>query len=154
MNLTSRIGTFAPGGGVVFGGGDENDIRIARIQDETIRINILSPVGAGPSFPAISAIQSDIKSGATRNEDFLGIPRVNERLVNVIEMLRGAVFVTEITHGIELGPIFPRVGAFQQSALFDAGINDIGIAGIKGDELGVRDVWRRRKRPGRSAGHR
>ena len=84
----------------MFGGCDEHDVWIARVQNETVRINVLGPIGAGPALPATATIRADIKPGPTRDKDFLGIARVDERFVNVIKMLRGAVFVAEKADGI------------------------------------------------------
>src|SRR5437899_8764398 len=100
VNPASGVGTFAPGRGVVLGGCDEHDIRVAWVQNETVRIDVLSPIRAGPALPATATIRADIKHGATRHKDFLGIARVDERFVNVIKMLRGAVFVAEKADGI------------------------------------------------------
>ena len=88
----------------MFGGGDEHEVWIARAQNEAVRIDVLSPVGAAPALPTTSAIQGDIKACSARDKDFLRIARVDERFVNVIEMLRGAVFIAEETHGIDLDP--------------------------------------------------
>src|SRR5215831_4125825 len=154
VDPASGVSTFMPGRGVVFGGCDEHDVRIARVQNETVRINILSPIRTCPAFPATAAIRRHIKPGAPRHKDFLGITGIDERFVNIIKMLGRAVLVAEKADGIQLCPSLSRIAAFQQSALFDAGVNDARIAWLKSDELGMRDVRGSRKRPVWSAGHR
>jgi hypothetical protein len=74
--------------------------------------------------------------------------------VNVIETLRGPVFIAEETERIDFRPVFSQVRAFQQGALLDASVDGAGIVGIEGNEFSVRDVRRSRKRPIRSAGDR
>src|SRR5262249_17771729 len=154
VNPASGVGALMPGRGVVFGGCDEHDIGIAWVQNETVRIDILSPIRASPAFPAAAAIRRHIEPGATRHKDFLGITGVDERLVYIIKLLGWAVLVAEKADGVYLRPSFSRITAFQQGALFDAGVNDAGIAWIKSDELGMRDVRGSRKRPAWSAGYR
>src|SRR5262245_18190106 len=99
VNPASGVGTLVPGRGVVLGGCDEHDVRIAWVQNETVRINILSPIRACPAFPATAAIRRYIKPGAPRHKDFLGITGVNERFVNIIKVLSCAVLVAEKADG-------------------------------------------------------
>ena len=109
VNFASGVGEragLAPGCGIMFGGRDEHSIRIARTPNETIGINVGRPFGAGPSLPVRSAIESDVKPGAAGDEDFLRIARVDERPVNVVEMLHGTVLIAQEPDGVQLAPTF------------------------------------------------
>ena len=62
-------------------------------------------------------------------------------------MLRRAILIGMKADRVELYPVLSFVGAFQERALFDAGVDRFRIVGIEGDEFRVRDMRRRRKGP-------
>src|SRR5581483_4991595 len=51
---------FAPGDGVVLGGGDEHEIGIFRIPGKAVGINVDGPIRACPALPTAAAAARDV----------------------------------------------------------------------------------------------
>ncbi len=68
-------------------------------------------------------------------------------------MFHRTVLVLVNPDGVELSPVLSFIGAFQECALLDAGIDSFRIVRIEGDEFCVSNVRRSGKRPLRGRGH-